>query len=150
MPTPSELSIAAIPTVIAFASSLVVGPRGRPGCPPSPLQPPGFVFGIVWPVLYVLVGSATAVMWRVRHDASDVIAMIFLVVGLNVWWAAFGGPSCRDKSASLASIAALALGATALAARFATASRSAASLAAPLVAWMWFATLLSATSGAAI
>jgi tryptophan-rich sensory protein len=50
----------------------------------------------------------------------------------------------------LASIAALAVGASALAARFATASRLAASLVAPLVAWMWFATLLSATSGAAI
>ncbi len=32
--------------------------------PKSPLTPPGYVFGIVWPILYVMIASAGWVIWE--------------------------------------------------------------------------------------
>ena len=44
----------------------------------SALNPPGYVFGIVWPILYVLLAIAAWKMWRTRKEEGDkVLFMLF-------------------------------------------------------------------------
>jgi tryptophan-rich sensory protein len=54
-------------------------------------QPPGWVFGVVWPILYTLLGLALALLWRNgdRMWSWPVIAVIIGVIGLQVWWLLF-------------------------------------------------------------
>jgi tryptophan-rich sensory protein len=54
-------------------------------------QPPGWVFGVVWPILYVLMGI---VLWRVwvgeeRRFTGLVLGFIGGILGLQIWWLLF-------------------------------------------------------------
>ncbi len=54
----------------------------------SDLNPPGFVFGIVWPILYALMGFA---LWRVRQfeasgDKRKALTLFALQIALNFAW----------------------------------------------------------------
>ena len=63
-----------------------------------PFNPPNWVFGPVWTVLYVLMGIAAYLVWRKGYNKSGVRAAlgIFLIqLGLNSLWSIvfFGGRS---------------------------------------------------------
>jgi tryptophan-rich sensory protein len=109
-------------------------------CPPSRYQPPGIVFAVVWPILYLLVGVSSALLFNQGHF-REVAFIAALVVALNAWWVAFG-PVCRPVGA-LASILTLLVFTAALAAHVASKSYAAAALLAPLIAWLSFASFLS-------
>ncbi len=55
---------------------------------PSPFTPPGWVFGAVWPVLYLLIGLALAVVLNARRAPGRGIAIMLFVVQLacNLVW----------------------------------------------------------------
>lgn len=58
------------------------------GLTKSELTPPGWVFGVVWPILYVLIGVATALIWveRARPVARAALGIMALQLLLNYAW----------------------------------------------------------------
>ena len=53
----------------------------------SPLNPPGIVFAIVWPVLYLLMGISAGIIWNMRSIYTWLTIFLFFVqLGLNLLW----------------------------------------------------------------
>jgi len=55
-----------------------------------PLAPPGWLFPVVWTVLYVLMGVGAAIIWEQREEdpaaASNGISVYALSLGFNFLW----------------------------------------------------------------
>ena len=52
-----------------------------------PLAPPGWVFPVVWSVLYVLMGVAAGLVVKSEDvDSRQALALYYLQLGLNVLW----------------------------------------------------------------
>lgn len=109
-------------------------------------NPPGWVFGPVWTVLYALMGIAAAMIWQHRDtdpEARPALRMFGVHLALNVLWsAAFFG--ARSPLAALINIVALWVALVATIQRFARISGRAAGLMLPYLAWTTFATVLNA------
>ncbi|MEP2736027.1 MAG: TspO/MBR family protein [Erythrobacter sp.] len=106
--------------------------------------PPGSVFGIVWTVLYVMIGLAVALVasaWGARGRAIALIAFI-IHFALNVSW---HGVFFAGENISAGLILLLAIDATLLIviALFWRVRRSAGLLLLPYLAWVLFATFLN-------
>ncbi len=109
-------------------------------------NPPGWVFGPVWTILYLTMGVAAWLVWRNGNAASLVWPLgLFLVqLILNALWTPlfFG---MHRPGLALIDIAALgvAIGATTVA--FYSSSKTAAALFIPYWLWVSFATVLNAS-----
>ena len=51
-----------------------------------PLSPPGPVFGIVWPILYLFVGVAGYLIWINRDYSPTATWLFFIQLALNFSW----------------------------------------------------------------
>ena len=52
-----------------------------------PLAPPGWVFPVVWSILYVLMGVAAGLVVKSQDvDSRQALALYYLQLGLNVLW----------------------------------------------------------------
>jgi tryptophan-rich sensory protein len=134
-----RLALVLAPNALSAALGLVMSTT-KPACAPPPSQPPGWVFAVVWPVLYLLVGLALAEL----HDIGAFFAfatLAALVLGLNAWWLAFA-PRCLPNAA-FGSIVALAVWTFATIYIASMQSGVAAALLAPLAMWLCFASFLS-------
>ncbi len=63
----------AIPEIVGAASGLISGPammRQSETLLMPPLQPPAWVFPVVWAVLYLLMGIASWLVWQKDSDAG--------------------------------------------------------------------------------
>jgi tryptophan-rich sensory protein len=104
--------------------------------------PPGWLFGPVWTVLYVMIAISAWLIWLKQPRISPALALWAAQLALNgVWsWLFFGlerpGLAAIDIVALL-----IAIGATALA--FAPVSRVAALMLVPYALWVSFATALN-------
>lgn len=129
-------ALVVLPNAVSLAVSSAAG-SSRGMCPRATLAPPGWVFAVVWPTLYLLLGVAMA-----RADAPLLARLFVLVAALNAWWVAFSG-RCAPVPA-LAGILSV-LSYAAYTAWYAAWSGDAtgASLLVPLVAWLSFASLIS-------
>ena len=69
----SFLGFVAAPVLVGVLSSLLSGDiRGTyEGFVQPPLSPPGWLFGIVWPVLYILMGLAAWLVFRSQALARE-------------------------------------------------------------------------------
>lgn len=109
-------------------------------------MPPGFVFGIVWPILYALLGIAVAMILSQppspRRQAA--LTLFFIQLALNFAWSPifFAGHDILLAKVVIFVMAAVA----ALAARqFLKMRRGTGLLMVPYLAWLVFAALLNAT-----
>jgi tryptophan-rich sensory protein len=139
----TQALLALFPNAVSFAIVRLQGTDRGAACPPVRFQPPGLVFAIVWPLLYLLMGVALAALYS-RNATSHALGVVALVFGLNLWWVAFG-PQCRPVPAS-ASILVLLAVACALVLSVLKVSPVAALSLAPLVLWLTFASFLSLSS----
>ena len=107
-------------------------------------NPPSWLFGPVWAVLYVLIGIAGWRLWRARAEARTAYALWWAQLVLNaLWsWIFFGleapGPALAEILLLLAVIAAT------MAASWRP-CRSVAWLLSPYLAWVAFASVLNGT-----
>lgn len=113
--------------------------------------PPSWAFGVVWPVLYVLIGVAA---WRVWRQAGGVGAAAWplgLWAGQLVLNAAWPGVFFGSDAlwAAVAVIGVLDLVVVATVVTFARVDRAAAALLAPYLAWILYATALNVAIAAA-
>lgn len=144
--------------VIAVAAPLVVG--GLSGFATSagvatwyptlvkpPFNPPAWVFGPVWTVLYVMMGIAAFLVWRRGLAAPGVraaLTMFLVQLVLNgLWSLVFFG--LRRPGWALAEIVLLWLGIGGTVWLFRRVAPAAAVLLLPYWAWVSFATVLNAS-----
>lgn len=106
--------------------------------------PPGWVFGAVWPVLYLLIGLALAVVLNARRAPGRGIAiMLFLVqLACNLVWSPLFFAAHEVTLAAYLAIVILAL-AVLTTVYFARIRTVAVLLMLPYVAWLSFAAVLS-------
>jgi tryptophan-rich sensory protein len=132
--------IALFPNFASYVVMAISGVKGS-ACPKTDITPPGWVFGVVWPVLYLLVGI---VMARMEHQKrNDVLARLFwLVVVLNLWYVVFA-PKCYPLAA-LVGIVAVLIGTVWVTVDVFRADSKTGRLMLPLCLWLTFATVISA------
>lgn len=81
-----------IPLVIGFLSSAftmnsmeVYQSLNKP-----PLSPPGWVFGVVWPILYILMGISSYIIYKSNDpDKGNVLVLYGLQLIMNGLWPIF-------------------------------------------------------------
>jgi translocator protein len=108
------------------------------------IMPPGWIFGLAWTVLYILMGLALAIILHARRARGRRIAVALFVVQLamNLAWQ----PTffvVHDVKAALWLIVDLAAVATIVAVLFARIRIGAGLLMLPYVGWLLFAALLN-------
>jgi len=138
------------PLVVGIGLTGIVGAiRGKRGdespvCGKRALhQPPGWVFAVVWPLLYVFIGAALTLLWRAveRKWTPEVVGLIIGVLALQVWWFIFTF-KCLPWGA-FAFLIALWLGFIVLAIRILSINYWSSLLLIPLIVWLTFASVLS-------
>jgi tryptophan-rich sensory protein len=108
-------------------------------------NPPGWIFGPVWGVLYTLMGIALFLIWRtgLKGRQEKLAVLIFAVqLALNALWSVifFGA---RSIPAAMVEIILLWLAILATIISFAKISRMAAWLLSPYLLWVSFAAVLN-------
>lgn len=107
-------------------------------------NPPGWVFGPVWTLLYLLMATAAWRVWRRIGLRSRPLAFYFLQLALNAAWTpVFFGARAIGPALLILLLLFAALLATVAA--FRRVDRAAAWLLVPYLAWSGFATLLNFT-----
>lgn len=109
------------------------------------LNPPAWVFGPVWTMLFVLMGVAAFLVWNRglgRRDVRVALALFLIQLVLNVLWSVlfFG---MQIPGAALAEIFALWLAIFATVVMFGKISKAAAWLLVPYILWISFAIYLN-------
>ena len=59
----SNIIIIFIPFILGFISSLFVNKNNIPSVE-SPINPPKWLFGVVWPILYLLLGYSSYIIYN--------------------------------------------------------------------------------------
>ena len=55
-----------------------------------PFSPPGWLFPIVWTILYILMGIAAAKVWNTEHTERDTALTLYAVqLAVNFFWPIF-------------------------------------------------------------
>lgn len=108
------------------------------------LTPPGWVFGVVWPVLYVLLGLSVAVILNARRARGQGIALTLFVVQMlcNFAWSPIFF-AAHEASLAFYLICVIFLLALATAILFARIRPVAALLMVPYLLWLGFAGYLA-------
>lgn len=142
----SDLYLAAAFVAVCVGVGLAIGWATRPGewyaglVKPA-FNPPSWVFGPVWTVLYVLIGLAGWRTWRVARN-SAAMRWWGAQMGLNwLWSPAFFG--AQNPWLAFAVIVALLGAVVAFMAAARRQDRTAAWLFAPYAAWVAFAAVLN-------
>jgi len=114
-------------------------------------NPPNWIFGPVWTVLYTLMSVAAWLVWRRRREApvrGPLTAYVVQLVLNAIWTPVFFGlyPAIGSPALWIALVIILALDVTVLVTmiRFWKVSKAAAWLLVPYWAWVLFATTLNA------
>jgi benzodiazapine receptor len=106
--------------------------------------PPTWVFGPAWITLYVLMGTATWLVWRTPPSAARREALTWFAVQLALnaaWTPVFFG--LENPAAGFALILTIPVTVTGMIVSYARLSRAGAALLLPLWLWVGFATLLN-------
>lgn len=109
-------------------------------------NPPNWLFGLVWAVLYVLMGIAAYLIWSRRKskksDARCALSLFAVQLVINAMWAAvfFG---LRSTFYGLAELVVLWIAVLATTTEFYRISKRAALLMLPYLAWITFALALN-------
>lgn len=112
----------------------------------APGNPPGFVFGIVWPILYTLMAISACWVWRSAGgwtNASRAMTLFFAQLLPNLAWSVlfFG---LHMPAAALATIALLWVLVVLMIVAFRKISNVAGLLQVPYLLWVSFASYLNA------
>lgn len=133
--------------VITFAAS-IPGQINGPGewynaLTRPPLTPPGWVFGVAWTLLYLLIAVSAWLVWRTPHrNRRRALAIWGVQLLLNAAWSPiFFGAHRPDIALGVMVLLVIALLATIH--QFRTIDRLAAQLLLPYLAWLGFATYLN-------
>ena len=109
----------------------------------SSLTPPGYVFSLVWGVLYIIMGVSAGLVWDSRNSGSWVLMLLFAVqLFLNLLWS-FTFFYLRQPLVALVVLIALFLAVSAYVIGCYSYRRLAAFLNVPYLLWLLFAAYLN-------
>ncbi|HYX45290.1 MAG TPA: TspO/MBR family protein [Sphingomicrobium sp.] len=116
------------------------------GLQKPPFMPPGWTFGVVWPILYALLGMALAmILAEPRSDRRRLALILFFAqLILNFLWSPIFF-AAHDISLAKWVIFLMAILAAAAAGQFLRIRKSAGLLMVPYLAWLVFAATLNIT-----
>ena len=110
-------------------------------------NPPNWIFGPVWTLLYVLMGIAAGMVWNARHDQGQVrsaLRLYIIQLALNATWSLVFF-SLRSPAGAVVNIVLLLIAIVLCIRAFRVVRPRAASLLYPYLAWVSFATVLNAS-----
>lgn len=149
---PNGLIMAVLAAIIVFSASAIGGyatfpsiPTWYAGLAKPAFNPPNWIFGPVWTILYILMAIA---FWRIlirpagTEGKTGAVTAFVIQMALNAFWSiAFFG--LRSPLFGLATIALLLSAIVITIALFARIDRGAAWLMAPYLLWVSFASVLN-------
>jgi tryptophan-rich sensory protein len=135
------------PIILGLGSSALLIPTNQIPKVRSKWNPPGWVFGVVWPVLYLLLGYSSYLVWKEKTGEKDKIIgkilekYIIHLVLLLLWWPYF----VYFPNAIFATISLflLAISAVYIGWNFYKINKTAGYCFIPYIAWLFFATFLT-------
>ena len=82
------LLLVAIPLAVGGLAALLSGGMGEAyqGYVKPPLSPPGWVFGVVWPILYALMGYASFLAAEAEGSKTKAFILYGLQLAVNFLW----------------------------------------------------------------
>jgi benzodiazapine receptor len=146
----SDVLFLTIPIVIGIGLPALVGTiskkKNRTPCGTKPkIQPPGWVFGVVWSILYMLLGVSGYFVWRDSdRDLQNTAIILFIVlnISLNAWWLIFSNV-CASIASFVTIIIILLQTAATVFIFFKNGFNISGWTTTPLVLWLMFASTLS-------
>ena len=138
-----ELAIGSAPFIAGMGAAWATVASGkqereRPcGCP-AKWQPPSWVFRVVWPLLYILLGVVGVRIWQRTHRmlSMQMVSWTTLVAAIVLWWPVFN--IWCNPTAAFGTLVVIALGSLYVAAKTRMWL-----LLSPLCTWLAFASVLS-------
>lgn len=134
--TPAELAILFSPSFTGFLTSSQCNVGEKSG-KKLKFRPPGYVFGLVWPVLYLSVGYSFVI--ATRQTPYAYIYYILLNLLLNVWIIVYG---CMGKKREATWVLLLCVLVSLVC--YTEGNITNKRLLIPLMTWLGFATLMNA------
>jgi len=131
------------PIVLGLGSSAIFVSKNKIPKVRSKYNPPAWIFGVVWPVLYLLLGYASYLVWKSNKEKVDDLLQKYIIhlVLLLLWWPVFiyfPNPIIASSSLGLLAIYAVYLGW-----EFYKINNIAGYCFIPYILWLFFATFLS-------
>jgi benzodiazapine receptor len=85
-----NIIIIIIPFILGFISSLFVNKNNIPSVK-SPINPPKWLFGFVWPILYLLLGYSSYLIYNSKSLNKNKIFILYIihVILLTLWFPIF-------------------------------------------------------------
>ena len=133
------------PIILGLGSSAIFISRNKIPRVRSKWNPPGWIFGVVWPILYLLLGYASYLVWRdsENYKSSDNILQKYIIhlLLLIVWWPYF--VYFPNTIFATISLFLLAISAVYIGWKFYIINKTAGYCLIPYTIWLFFATFLT-------
>lgn len=131
------------PIVLGLGSSALFIPRNKIPKVRSKWNPPGWVFGVVWPILYLLLGYASYLVWNSsdKRIGNTLEKYIIHLVLLLLWWPYF--VYFPNAGFATISLLLLAISAVYIGWNFYRINKTAGYCWIPYTMWLFFATFLT-------
>ena len=79
-----------IPVIVGGIIGLIINPFINYGSlNKPPLAPPGILFSIIWPILYVLMGISYGILKSKKLVDSKISIVYYVQLGINALWSTF-------------------------------------------------------------
>ncbi len=91
MPKRIEIILLISPIILGMVTARLFTPKTYKQCgTKSNLQPPGWVFAVVWSILYILLGISAMLVYKKTQSFSPILIAILVSLALLImWWIVF-------------------------------------------------------------
>ena len=134
------------PIVLGLGSSAIFIPKNKIPKVRSKWNPPGWVFGVIWPILYLLLGYASYLVWndkkREKDNSINILQKYIIhLLLLLLWWPYF--VYFPNTVFATISLFLLAISAVYIGWGFYIINKTAGYCLIPYILWLFFATFLT-------
>ena len=86
----TSIIIILLPFILGFISSLFINKNNIPSVK-SPVNPPKWLFGVVWPILYLLLGYSSYLIYQSKAANKNKIFTLYIIhiILLSLWFPVF-------------------------------------------------------------
>jgi|688.fasta_scaffold972160_1 tryptophan-rich sensory protein len=86
----TSIIIILLPFILGFISSLFINKNNIPSVK-SPVNPPKWLFGVVWPILYLLLGYSSYLIYQSKAVNKNKIFTLYIIhiILLSIWFPVF-------------------------------------------------------------
>ncbi len=85
-----KVLIILLPLILGFGSGIFYSSKNIPK-PKTRFNPPGWVFGVVWPILYILLGYSSYLIYSSNSKEHNTVFILYIIhlLLLTAWWLFF-------------------------------------------------------------